>query len=122
MSRELKESLEAYGVKVDEKPIKTPGAIEIVERYNATLLLANERIMAVIERKTCSQECLDFALFSNSCTVDHEELSLSLLFFGGTSWPSRMSYPPTDLQIARLIGQIIKEVEKRKTCRRNLLP
>lgn len=90
-SREVKESLEAHRIRLDEVTIKTPGTTGTVERYNAPMRLANLRIRTKAGLGTSGQECLKLAVLALKCTVGPEGLYLALLVFGVVTRPGRTS-------------------------------
>lgn len=99
----MRESAEAFGVRLDEAPIETPGVIGTVERYHATLRLAYERIRRDLDRQSSDKECLEIAVFAVSCTTGPEGLCPTLLVFGAIPRPALTSPAQTQMERARMI-------------------
>lgn len=56
-------TVEAFGVCLEEAPTETPGAISVVERYQATLRLVYELVSADTDCQTSHKKCLQLAVF-----------------------------------------------------------
>lgn len=81
MSREMPENMDAAGIKVQEAPIETPGAIWMVERYHSPLRATYEKIRKELSRDHRDIEFLQMAVFTINATVGLEGLCPRLLVF-----------------------------------------
>lgn len=65
----MRETVEEFGVRIKEAPVKTPGATGVIGRYQAPLRLAYVLIRADTDRYNSDKECLDLAVFAVSNTM-----------------------------------------------------
>lgn len=97
----MREALQVHGAQLDEAPVKTPGAIGIVESYHAPLRIAYERVTTKVQERTTDQECLDLEVFGINCTVGPEGPCPALLTFGALTRPSRTTPKRTQVERVR---------------------
>lgn len=81
-SREMKKTVEASGVTLEEAAIETLGAIEIVKRYHALLRLAYQRVRANSNHQRRDKEYLQLVVFPVNCTLGSEGLRAVLQVIG----------------------------------------
>lgn len=96
-SKEMKKTVEAFGVSLEEARIETPGAIRVVESYHAPLRMAYRQIGDNSGRQTIEKEFVRLAVLAVNCTVGPAGLCPALLVFGATSRPARSIPAPTQL-------------------------
>lgn len=88
-SLEMRESLEAYRVRLDEPLIETSAEIGTVERYHAPLTLVYEQIRTEAGVGTSDQECLQLAAFVKKWTIGSDVLFPALLDTGAVPRPGK---------------------------------
>lgn len=95
-SLEFKGNDEALGIKMREAPIKTSGAIGVVERYHAPLHRSFNKVGEMISKDQASDnECLRMAVFSVNSTMGLEGSVPMLLVFGALLRRARTTSQPT---------------------------
>lgn len=116
--KEMKDSLEAFLVRLDEATIETPGTIGIVGIYHAPWRVKQQRIREELDKQTSDHDFLQLTVFAVSCTVDPEGLCLALLRFGAVERPARGTPAPCQMKRAFVIENAMKEIEKEQSRRR----
>lgn len=74
MSSEMRGNAEVAGVKVKEAPIETLGTTGSVERYQAPLWSAYDKVRNQLSRDYTEKECLKMELFAINTTIGPEGL------------------------------------------------
>lgn len=116
--KEMKVSLAAHTLQLDEASFETPGAIGTVERCHAPLRLAFERFRADFARMTTDQDCLDTPVFAINCTVGAERRCPALFAFGAIPRPARTILALIELEKVCVIELATKAVKKEQARRR----
>lgn len=117
-SKEMRESLEAHGVQLDEASFETPCAIGALERYHAPFRRPYERIEADSAKSSTIQECLDLPVFLINFIVGCEGLCPALLAFLSIPRPARTTSATTQMERACLINSAMNEVEREQARKR----
>lgn len=96
VSKEMRQNLEASGVKLKEASIETPGSIFTVERYHAPFHCAYKKLQTSLGQDDATDaECLQMSVYSINANMGLEGLCYILLLFGGLPRPARSLASPT---------------------------
>lgn len=91
MSQEMMGALAASGVQRNEAPIKSPGFIEVVQRYRAPLRCEKNKHRATLDKGDASDaECLQKEVYASNATMSPEGRCTMLVVFEAiTGQPGR---------------------------------
>lgn len=98
VSKKIKEKLKASGIKLEEAPIESPGAISVVESYHAPLRRYYNKIWDSLDKSDATnEECLKMAVYASNATMGPVGLCPMLLIFGALPRLARITPVPTQL-------------------------
>lgn len=110
--KEMNKTVEAFGVRLGEASIETPGTIEVVKRYDALLRLPCQWVWADRDRDKSVKECLKLAVVAVNGTVGPEGFCILLLVSGAIPRPARTVSAPSRLERAEIVEIALDEVVK----------
>lgn len=118
VSVEMKSTVNACGVRLEEAPIENPGSIGVVERYHAPLRTGYTKIRSSLYRTINDEECLQMAVFANNSTMGPEGPSPMLLVHGALPLTIRNAPSPTQLARNTAIDEARRMIEQEQSRRR----
>lgn len=117
-SKEMREFVEGFGIRLDKATIERPDRIGVVEKYHVPVRLAYDRIYADTNRYKSDQECLQVVVFAINRKAGPESVWSVMLVLEARSGQAWTVLAPSQLKQAELIDRvmdkIIREQAKRK--------
>lgn len=98
-------------------PINSPGSICVVERYQAPIIAAYNKIRDEMDSVIGDPECLKMATFAVNATVGPDGLCPMFLVFGALPTPARKIPAPSQVHRSITIDISMKETESEQARR-----
>lgn len=112
VSHEMKTNFQGAGIKLREELVEKSVEIATLERYNAPLRAAFEKIRMDVDNSISKTELLRMEVLPTNCAVGLEGLCPIFLVFGAIPRPARITKSPYKLERAQEIESSVVEVER----------